>query len=151
MEIEKERKLDILLHYDKSFREDWRLLHRIRMVVAGFYISLATALVGWFLKSNGGQIEPSTKQHFLCLLIVLAATATFSMGWFGSSANTLKRFLVQIEKALKLMEAGAYLSGDVIVPESKRTWGEYSIWAWGKGVVASLIISFLFIMIVCSI
>ncbi len=142
MELDiKSKKLEILLHYESAFRDDWRLLHRLRILVAGFYIGLVTGLIGWMVKLRSENNISDEKDIFVYLLIALSVTATACMGWFGSSINTLKRFIVQIEKALKLMDEGYYMPSESIVPQKNEHWGERTFWAWGKGIIASILIS----------
>ncbi len=149
MDIEdKPYKLEVLLHYDKSFREDWRLLHRLRILVGSFYIGAAIALIGWLAKYGATQ---ESKETFIYLLTAISIAAIVSMGWFGSSMNTLKRLIVKIERALKLMESGVYLPGESIIQVNHAGWGDHSLWSWGKGVFAALILSVFFVVVLIKI
>lgn len=148
---EQSNKLEILLHYESSFREDWRMLQKLRILVAGFYISLASALTGWVVKLKIEERLDDEKEFFIFLMVAVGVSAVVSMGWFGSSLNTLKRLIVQIEKALGLMDKNYYLTGETIIPPGKEKWGDHRIWAWGKSVILTIIISSLFIGVVYSI
>jgi len=142
------KKLDVLLHYEAAFREDWRILHKLRILVASFFIALCTGIIGWFAKLNSTPSELVDKDLFIFLLIALSLTAIACMAWFASSINTLKRFIVQIEKSLKLMEEGFFIDNEAIIPVQKDKWGKHSFWKWGKAIGATIIFSVFFIGVI---
>ena len=151
IDITNEKKVDILLHYDKSFREDWRFLHRLRVLVASFYIGIASALVGWVAKISKGEYSINQKIYYIIILVVLSVSAIVIMAWFGSSINTLKRFMVKIERELGLMKKEYFYTDDPIVQVNMANWGQRNYWNWGKGIFAAIIITIFYSLVLLHI
>ncbi len=150
---ETDKKIEILLHFEKSFREDWRFLHRTRVLVSGAFLAFLTSFIGWIITKYGGKtVDITLKLKLAIILFVFVGFASITLGWFASSLNVLKQFLVRIEESLGLFEKNVYLHKETLLPEPEKLWGQRGFWVWGKSVfgcvlVGIIIISLLFIML----
>lgn len=137
-------KINVLLHYDKSFREDWRFLSRLRILVVGIFIGLASTNLGWMISKHGSPIAFHDRLPYLILHSIISITGICSMGWFGSSLNNIKRLIVKVETSLKLFKKGVYLEDDTILSSSLQNWGIRKTWHWGNSIIASIFIFLIF-------
>lgn len=144
----KSKKVDILLHYEKAFRDDWRFLHRLRVLVISVYLSIYTSLVGWYLLKVTDKSNITIKIRLIVLGLFLTIIASITLSWFGSSINTLKRLLVKIEEALHLFKINYYITGKSIISDKEFNWGQRGRWEYGKTVFAVILIGVLFCMII---
>jgi hypothetical protein len=148
VEIDTRRKVEVLLHFEKAFRQDWRFLHRLRALVAGALLATATTILGWLVAKSDQAVDPPDRKRALAAMIVLAVTGLITLAWFGSSLNTLKRCIVRIEDALLLFEPGEYIESQAIIDSRGRKWGATGRWKWGKGVFAGAVVAVVYILAV---
>lgn len=142
----KAKQIEVLLYYDKAFREDWRFLSKMRIVVAGIYIGLATSILGWMISTLESPIIFQDRVPYLILHAILSIIAITTMGWFGSSLNAVKQLIVKVEASLELFKRGTYLEEDSIIPESLKLWGKRGFWRWGTSIIAAMSICLIFAM-----
>jgi hypothetical protein len=139
-----ESKTAILLQIERAFRDDWRFLHRMRIITAGLFIGLATTLVGWgSLRSAVGNV-PYLHQRLFLVDILLTLVASVTMAWFASSLNALKRSIVRVETALGLFKPGVFLDTGAILSEHNQKWGHHTRWFWGKAVFLCVVFGALY-------
>jgi hypothetical protein len=137
------KKVDTLLHYDMSFRNDWRFLSRLRILVGGVYIGIATTIFGWIVGNNIGS---DARTPFIIGHVILSFIAISTMAWFGSSLNVLKNLIVRIEEGLELFKSGSYLPKKSILSEKNKKWGKRRFWRWGTSVIATIFLASIFLL-----
>ncbi len=135
MQLPPEKKVEVLLHFENQLRQDWRHLHRLRILTVGLFLGLATTVVGWFAARSPPDLVPSIKAILLLFDAILTGTAILTLAWFGSSLNTLKRSITNIEEALGLFRED---DGVPIFDAQLRYWGQRERWHWGKAVFLSV-------------
>jgi len=139
-----DRKIDILLHYERSFREDWRFLHRLRVLVAGAMLMFMTSFIGWIVTKYNDSFDLSLKFKFMGLVLIFTIFSALTFAWFAASLNMLKQFLVKIEKSLGLFDQSVYLPEDFLLPQSVDAWGKRGFWRWGKSVFVCIAVGLIF-------
>jgi hypothetical protein len=141
-------RIQVLLHYDKTFREDWRFLHRLRVLTLSIFTGFDTVIIGYMALND---VHPASLRLRLVLIIViwtLTLAAAVTLAWFGSGLNVLKKGIVRIEQALHLFESGAYLPDESILAENQQNWGKRVWGGWGKVVLVTALIGGLYTMVV---
>lgn len=139
------QKIDVLLYYEKAFREDWRFLSRLRLITGGIFIGLVTSIIGWVLRKYQLPLDFNIKCPLIIIVSIISLIAVLTIGWFGSSLNVLKRFMVNIQDALGLYDNGIFIQDSIADVESKN-WGLREKWYWGKAIFAAFFIGLLFII-----
>lgn len=143
MKLDQCQKVEVLLHFESTLREDWRFLNKSRVIVGAAFVGGATSILGWV--ANVDAVSSFERDAGRIGIVALAVLGTLIIGWFGSSLNNLKRHIVRVERALLLFEEDAYLSKATVLGKNSETWGEVWLgWVWGKSVITCGIIGALF-------